>query len=1549
MVKKRVKATLSFDGEIYKNFQKYCEENVIMVSGAIEKFMDDFYKKKKSKFSLVLFFLGLFIMVGATVDASVFADLNQGNFDNGAYYSTFYNSTLGAVQLTAGYLNGNFTSRIFNAGSSAGWNNISWIQGGKYGHEYPNNTGNENIFGGINMAGNVILYHLNELSGTFFDSSGNQNNGTLAGSMTRDGEGKFSSIAIDAKGSNGRISASSTSPSLSFNETITLEAWIKWTGESGENFNLQNVITAGNFRRALRVTEPDHFIGGSQVLSYFNIGGVDVDMYSNTKVAVGSWTHIATTYNGSELRIYINGKLDTYNSTLSGNITGNNDNIYVGAESGSISNFDGLIDEVAIYNRSLDADEILRRYERGAVMLNLSVKSCDDSACSGESYIAINNNASQQLNLSNNSYFQYLFTFNSENVSASPTLFNVSIDYSVSNTAPNISIIYPLNGSIFNYNVSIPLNFSAIDNDGNLQTCWYSLNSGQINFTLNNCTNSTFNTSNGIKTLYLYANDSAGMTGSSLVSFSVDIIVPVINITYPFNTNYSNIENRLNYTVSDANLQSCWYSLDGGVINTSVNCGTNITGLNSNQGVNTWRVYANDSAGNLNYSAETFFVDSIRPEVLFGTGTENNGSSFPRNWIFTNVSVIETNEANITFTLRNFTSLVNSTTFTNGNRIINWTNLPDGIYYYNVSIRDTLNNYNSTEIRTLTLDNNKPGIQFVSPTENNHINISRNYIVVNVSASDGTLLNGVVIRLYNSSNGEINSTSSLAGNLYYNFSGLTDGIYYFNASANDSAGNINNTETREITIDLTVPQINFGSNTDTSGVIVSRNWIFTNVSVIETNEANITFTLRNFTSLVNSTTFTNGNRIINWTNLPDGIYYYNVSIRDYSGNMNYTETRNITLDRVAPSLIVLNPQNMNYSNSTILVNISGNGENIWFFNGTGNSTYTSATYVVFTQGGNQLIAYANDSAGNINLSSVSFNVDSVGPSITIVKPNSGSTFGTNVSLALNFSVNDSNLQSCWYNIDNGANRTLTGCLNSTFNTSEGSHVVFLFANDSYGNFGMTNSSFSIQVGAPTVSLVSPVGEYLGENEELEFVYEASDLDLGSCGLWGNFNGIFSLNQTDNSVTSGSENSFFLNLSDGDYIWSVSCNDSFGHVSITSNESFHIDTISPNATLNSPLGSYSTRNNLPISFSVNDTSPTMCYYRVYRGSNIEIPNTLVNCATGSSNFSVTLDADFVFSFFVEDPVGHIYSTNSSFTVSTTGGGTPGGTPGGGGGGGGGSTGVLKPANASQLVKLNLEFLDEIILKKGTSGKANLQIINTGNVFLNGCKLKFNGGVSSWLSNGQTKGLGEGEKFVYSIEVKVPDEGEPGEYLSEVIIECDEGNYSIPMIVNAYRNSFEGEIGEYERNGGNLKVNYNLKEYSGEDHDILINYEMRDLDNITRYKGQSNTKLLKKEDRNENIEFKLPKDSFGEFVLIFEFGDGFSLISKEKKIFLPSSTGGTGLAISGGGGKKSGVVLIFILSLALLFFVIRFLHVHHKKVGKVGKLGKKDEKKFIKLDV
>jgi len=75
------------------------------------------------------------------------------------------------------------------------------------------------------------------------------------------------------------------------------------------------------------------------------------------------WTHLATTFGGGRQRLYINGVM-VVDRALAGTIvppTGPAQNrpLHIGNSNASISEgFNGLIDEVRIYNRALTAAEI---------------------------------------------------------------------------------------------------------------------------------------------------------------------------------------------------------------------------------------------------------------------------------------------------------------------------------------------------------------------------------------------------------------------------------------------------------------------------------------------------------------------------------------------------------------------------------------------------------------------------------------------------------------------------------------------------------------------------------------------------------------------------------------------------------------------------------------------------------------------------------------------------------------------------------------------------------------------------------------------------------------------------------------------------------------------------------------------------------------------------------------------------------------------------------------------------------------------------------------
>ena len=331
---------------------------------------------------------------------------------------------------------------------------------------------------------------------------------------------------------------------------------------------------------------------------------------------------------------------------------------------------------------------------------------------------------------------------------------------------------------------------------------------------------------------------------------------------------------------------------------------------------------------------------------------------------------------------------------------------------------------------------------------------------------------------------------------------------------------------------------------------------------------------------------------------------------------------------------------------------------------------------------------------------IDYTILNTAPSITLSKPQEGATFGYNSNIALQFSVSDAdnNLQACWYNMDGGQNKIITGCQNTTFNASEGSHALTIYANDSYGLETSDSATFNIQLGAPTIFLNSPIDVYLAYHN-IEFKYTPEDIDLDSCELWGDFSGSFSLNQTNTNPSNGIENIFSLTLQDGSYLWNIRCNDSQGKTIFNGNKSFVVDTTKPAITISQPSGTKTSRN-IDASWIVSDANLQACLYNVYRGASLEVVNTSINCSLTAASFSVTVDAYFTFNLYVEDKAGNMNSASSTFTGSSTT------QPSGGGGGGGGGHPTV-PLEG----KLTISNLGSVVVNPGDSKTLVVNVKNT----------------------------------------------------------------------------------------------------------------------------------------------------------------------------------------------------------------------------------------------
>ena len=192
------------------------------------------------------------------------------------------------------------------------------------------------------------------------------------------------------------------------------------------------------------------------------------------------------------------------------------------------------------------------------------------------------------------------------------------VSFTIDTIDPLLNIVSPINNT--NHTTST-LNINFTRSDANLESCWYSNDTFEINTTLAGCTNISGATevtwSEGSHHIRIWVNDSVGNEVVDSVTFLIDTINPDINITFPINnTNHSNSGLNVNYTVSDTNLADCWYSNDTYEVNTTLtDCGTNITDVVWSEGQHNVTVWVNDTFGNENASRISFTIDTTVPAV----------------------------------------------------------------------------------------------------------------------------------------------------------------------------------------------------------------------------------------------------------------------------------------------------------------------------------------------------------------------------------------------------------------------------------------------------------------------------------------------------------------------------------------------------------------------------------------------------------------------------------------------------------------------------------------------------------------------------------------------------------------------------------------------------------------------------------------------------------------------------------------------------------------------------------------------------------------------
>ena len=171
---------------------------------------------------------------------------------------------------------------------------------------------------------------------------------------------------------------------LNFTGPIALEAWIQPTASQGSSFGdviAHGVNDSGNAEVVLRLNGTNTY----QVSSWDgnNSYGVTAAIPPQD-VSSGNWVHLVGTYDGGSWNLYRNGVLAASAGASTGSLMVSNANWAIGARgrwkngggyplNGLDRQFQGAIDEVAIYNHALTPDRVLAHYNESKQPLTISV------------------------------------------------------------------------------------------------------------------------------------------------------------------------------------------------------------------------------------------------------------------------------------------------------------------------------------------------------------------------------------------------------------------------------------------------------------------------------------------------------------------------------------------------------------------------------------------------------------------------------------------------------------------------------------------------------------------------------------------------------------------------------------------------------------------------------------------------------------------------------------------------------------------------------------------------------------------------------------------------------------------------------------------------------------------------------------------------------------------------------------------------------------------------------------------------------------------------
>jgi len=340
-------------------------------------------------------------------------------------------------------------------------------------------------------------------------------------------------------------------------------------------------------------------------------------------------------------------------------------------------------------------------------------------------------------------------------------------------------------------------------------------------------------------------------------------------------------------------------------------------------------------------------------------------------------------------------------------------------------------------LTVVTADNSAPSVVFTAPSDNAYV--SGSSVLINVTADDGSGV-GVDTVWAEITNATYSDNVSMSGT-EPDYSGtwdstvVFDGTYTLAVKANDTAGNLNNTESTSIKVDNSAPSITLDSVIPDPSNGITTLTVFNSSSDIDGNGIRANITDPSLGEIYLNLNY-QGSNLWNgtFTVTQNGNYEVNINATDYAGNTGYDGPASITGDVETPIISIVsvlpNPSNgvttIIASNSSSDIDVNG----IWATITTPNFqsihvdlTYPggniwNGTFIITENGVYTVNINTTDNAGNTGYAGpIDITGDIIAPQVNIESPatDNDQIGGSTISISGNAVGTGSNILGIYIN------------------------------------------------------------------------------------------------------------------------------------------------------------------------------------------------------------------------------------------------------------------------------------------------------------------------------------------------------------------------------------------------------------------------------------------------------------------------------------------------------------------------------------------------------